>query len=234
MVSWFVMYLRTKMSVKFYRVGGSVRDQFLGIPSKDIDYAVEAKSFEEMRDVLLERGYKIFLETPEYLTIRARHPESKMTADFALCQSTKGKIGTILEDLGRRDFTVNAIAIDEDDNIIDPYNGQGDLNLRILRGVISAEDRIREDPLRALRALRFRLTKKLFFEGEILQILKSDWLPKALMEIPTERIRQELQSLFKYDTLETLDLIHTLPNELKQVIFSEVWLVPTVKKKKGH
>ncbi len=102
--------------VKIYLVGGSIRDQLLGLKSKDLDYAVEAGSYEEMRDYIKENG-KIFLETPEYLTIRA-HLKNGEPADFVLCRKDgeysdgrrpdKVTPGTLYDDLARRDFTVNA------------------------------------------------------------------------------------------------------------------------------
>lgn len=69
----------------FFEVGGAVRDKLLGVQSKDIDYAVEAESFSAMRDAVIERGGKIFLETPQYLTIRAHVPKLG-AADFVLCR----------------------------------------------------------------------------------------------------------------------------------------------------
>ena len=69
--------------VKLYQVGGSVRDHFLGVKSNDIDYAVDAgcktaaEGFAEMREYILEEDYKIFLEKPEFLTIRAFDSKSK-------------------------------------------------------------------------------------------------------------------------------------------------------------
>src|SRR5687768_11467708 len=103
--------------IRFFRVGGCVRDELLGIESKDIDFAVEADSFEAMRDAVHARCSKVFLETPEFLTIRGLDPDIG-AVDFVLCRKdgpTKDgrrpefvEPGTILDDLARRDFTVNA------------------------------------------------------------------------------------------------------------------------------
>lgn len=70
------------MTIKKYQVGGCVRDSLLGIKSKDIDYAVEAPSYEAMVSWIKERG-KIFLEKPEFLTVRA-HMVGGEPADFVL------------------------------------------------------------------------------------------------------------------------------------------------------
>src|SRR5689334_19330699 len=99
--------------VKLYKVGGYVRDQVLGLKSKDIDYAVEAESYDAMKNHLIEKGAKIYLEQPQYFTIRGKLNDED--ADFVLCRK-EGKysdgrrpdtveIGTIYDDLARRDFT---------------------------------------------------------------------------------------------------------------------------------
>lgn len=124
-------------SIKFYQVGGSVRDSFIGLKSKDIDYAVEAPSFDAMREAIKERGGEIFLETPQFLTIRANVP-GMGACDYVLCRKDGEYVdgrrpetvtaGTILDDLARRDFTMNAIAIAEDGTILDPFDGRKDIS----------------------------------------------------------------------------------------------------------
>jgi tRNA nucleotidyltransferase/poly(A) polymerase len=63
--------------MRFYEVGGCVRDQLMGLVSKDVDFAVEAPSFEAMEAELRRRGFKVYLSTPEFLTIRAQVPSSE-------------------------------------------------------------------------------------------------------------------------------------------------------------
>ena len=72
-------------NVRVFKVGGAVRDQFLNRPNKDVDFAVEAESYDVMRNYILENGGKIYLETPEFLTIRGRMPDLG-DADFVLCR----------------------------------------------------------------------------------------------------------------------------------------------------
>lgn len=229
-------------NIKFYRVGGKVRDDLLGIPSKDIDFAVEANSYEEMKEELQRRGYKIFLETPQYLTIRARDPISREAADFALCRfdgdyhdcrrPIEVSIGTIEDDLARRDFTINAMAIDEDGNFLDPHGGKEDLENKILRCVGSTHDRMQEDSLRSLRAIRFVVTKDLEFCPELWKALNSEWLPPMMEKLADERIRQELDRAFAHDTIRTMEIIHQLPKAFREAVFKTVWLCPTMKKAK--
>lgn len=141
--------------MKTYIVGGSIRDRLLGIPVNDNDYVVVGASIEEM----LKEGYlQIGTDFPVFL-----HPESQQ--EYALARSErksgKGYKGfvvqfdpgvTLEEDLYRRDLSINAMAQDEDGNIIDPYGGREDLENRILRHV---SPHFREDPLRVLRLARF-------------------------------------------------------------------------------
>ena len=141
--------------MQVYRVGGVVRDKLLGIKSKDIDWVVTGSTPEEM----ISDGYRpIGKDFPVFL-----HPESKQ--EYALARTerkiSKGYAGfnfntdpeiTIEQDLARRDLTINAIAQDEQGNIIDPFNGQQDVKDRVLRHV---SDAFVEDPVRVLRVARF-------------------------------------------------------------------------------
>lgn len=238
------------MAVKLFEVGGCVRDEILGIPSKDIDFACEADGgWDEMRQWLLDHGFTIFLETPEFLTIRAHFPKgqlfagqdmSRHTADFVLCRSdgtySDGRRpdtvtpGTIFDDLRRRDFTVNAIAKGEGGTFIDPHDGIEDIATMTLRCVGNAEERITEDALRALRAIRFRITKGFRWDDELRRVMTSQWLPRQLGTISVERIREELFKCFKADTPMTLDILcHELPPEFRDAVFANgLWLRPTL------
>ncbi len=141
--------------MKTYQVGGCVRDRLLGIEIKDIDWVVTGASVEQMQAA----GYKpIGKDFPVFL-----HPQSKQ--EYALARSER-KVGpgyrgfqvdsdpstTIEQDLLRRDLTINAIAEDEQGNIIDPYGGRADIEARCLRHVSEA---FVEDPVRVLRLARF-------------------------------------------------------------------------------
>lgn len=237
-------------SVTLYEVGGCVRDELLGVPSKDIDFAVEADSLDTMRDWLEAEGFEIFLDTPEFFTIRARFPKREWTfggrqmavttCDFVLCRKegayTDGrrpdevKMGTIRDDLARRDFTVNAIARRANGTLLDPFGGEDDLAAGTLRAVGRAEDRLREDSLRALRALRFQVTKGLTCDEELVDALCSAWLPELLAAVSTERKREELRKAFRFNTLKTFEIIAYLPRTFREAIFTDgLWLDPSLK-----
>lgn len=224
--------------VKLYEVGGCVRDELLGLKSKDVDFAVEAESFESLRAWLQAGGFNIFVEKPEFNTIRAAvpkaHPLFKRTrdADFVLCRkdgpSSDGRRpdytepGTILDDLARRDFTINAIARDVDTGaIIDPHKGAEDITSRTLRFVGDPLARIREDGLRVLRGFRFNITKRLRVDPATLDALHSDEAADMLACVSIERVREEVEKMVAFDTKQALILFSHLPYRTVDAIFRE-------------
>lgn len=224
--------------IKFYKVGGCVRDQFLGRKSKDIDFAVEAPSYEVMANEIASRG-EIFLEQPEYFTIRAKIPELG-AADFVLCRKeshyTDGRhpenvtIGTLMDDLSRRDFRANAIAIAENGEIIDPFNGQTDIANRLINTVGNPLDRFDEDRLRILRAFRFsiQLDFRIYFDviDAIYEISCRD--EEIFKGVSTDRIRDELHKMFFASTVKTLDLFQKHPKITAEIFRDRnIWLKPT-------
>lgn len=228
--------------IKYYRVGGFVRDRLLGIESKDIDYAVEAPSFDAMRADLIARGVKIFQERPEFLTIRGNHPKDG-GVDFVLCRKEgaysdgrhpdKVEAGTIFDDLARRDFTVNAMALSENDVLIDPHGGQADLEKRLLRCVGDVWKRFDEDGLRMLRAMRFCITKGFEMDGVIAMCLNDKvFFTPRLDKLPIERIHNELWKCFRHDTRQTLTWLVEF-NDLRRYLFDRtpLWLEPSLKPK---
>ncbi len=243
---------------KLYECGGCVRDAILHIKSKDIDYSVvfnntaefqsHEHAFKFLSDDLKSQGYEIFLETPDCFTIRARFPETSphkgITADFVIARkelyypsdsrTPVVELGTLHDDLIRRDFTVNSIAKDFDGNIIDLFDGIKDLNDGILRTPTDAVISLHADPLRILRAFRFHITKNLSFSDELANaICLFDY--KRLKLVSTERIREELFKMFKHSTYGSLQIFYWLRKEnpdLYNHIFTQrgISLEPTLKK----
>ncbi len=241
-------------TVVFYEVGGCVRDSLLGVPSKDIDFSVEAESYDEMRRAVVslcggdpdnaehaaEKGPFIKVDKREFVTIRGVHPKLG-GVDFVLCRkdgtyTLDGRrpdfveAGDIYDDLARRDFTVNAIARREDGTLIDPHNGQSDLAQKVLRCVGNAEKRLSEDSLRILRALRFSLTKGFALENELRCFIRSQAAADSLSRISIERIREELLKCFDFDTLATLRMLEDFWRIRAHVFGRNLKLSPTIVK----
>lgn len=240
------------MDFKFYEVGGKVRDEILGLKSKDVDY-VAVPSEELLKDVssahtmfdileeyLKEEGFEIFLVTPDCFTIRAKFPKDHKyqgVADFVMARKEIGYIpntrtpiivpGTLKDDLERRDFTVNAMAKDENGDIIDLFDGMIDLGRMVLVTPLPTQQTFDDDPLRILRAIRFSITKGFSLKTLDYYINNYDYENKMGV-VSTDRIREELHKCFKHDTMGTLDMLNDYPT-LKRYIFENklMWLKPT-------
>jgi tRNA nucleotidyltransferase (CCA-adding enzyme) len=237
--------------VEVYEVGGCVRDQLMGVRTKDVDYTVVADSYETMKSWIESHGLEIFLERPQYFTITARFPKAMtvfagrdvkgLTGDFVLARKegfySDGRhpdsveMGSLEDDLARRDFTVNAIAKDALGTLIDPFNGRRDIDNRELRCVGDPRERLSEDALRALRAVRFRVTKGFEWSQSLRAAMTSEWLPALMGSVSVERRSQELLRAFKHDTRLTMDILsHDLPPEFTDAVFTDgLWLMPTLK-----
>lgn len=238
---------------KFYEVGGKVRDEILGLQSKDVDYVAvpndnlleRYKTAHEMFVVLetylTNEKFEIFLSTPDCFTVRAKFPKDHKyqgVADFVMARKEIGYVegtrtpivvpGSLYDDLERRDFTLNALAKDDDGNIIDYFNGRKDLEDGVLRTPLETEVTFNDDPLRVLRAIRFAITKG--FSLKYLDYYINNYnYEKKMGVVSSERIREELYKCFKHDTMDTLDTLNDYPT-LKRYIFENklMWLKPTM------
>ena len=225
--------------MEIFLVGGAVRDKILGIDSKDLDYVCPV-SYSTMKNNLLSRQCEIIFEKPQFLTMKVRFPGSKNVVDFTCCRAESEYDGrrpaivehsTLIDDLSRRDFTVNAIAQKVDDNFnlieeyIDPFSGLLDIETKCLQFVGDASLRIKEDELRWLRALRFQVTKA-FIPSETTEKALQD--QKSICDLVSlERIREELYKCFKFDTLKTLEILEKYPKIWHR---EGLWFKPTFEK----
>jgi tRNA nucleotidyltransferase (CCA-adding enzyme) len=184
-----------------YFVGGFVRDQLLKIHSNDIDITTNAtpEEIEKIFDKTVATGKKygtvtVFVDNYsfEITTYRIdqdyqdhRKPERvKFSHDLA-------------EDLMRRDFTINAMAMDIEGDIIDFHDGKTDLTKRIIRAIGDPETRFKEDALRILRAIRFVAKLNFTIEEKTQKAIEKNL--KLLLEISIERIINEFEQIFAYD-----------------------------------
>jgi len=239
---------------KFYEVGGKVRDEILGLQSKDVDYVAVPKEellatvekaedmFSILESFLKEEKFEIFLVTPDCFTIRAKFPAGHKysgVADFVMARKEIGYIpgtrtpivkpGTLFDDLQRRDFTLNALAKDEDGTIIDFFGGLQALEEKTLITPLPTRETFDDDPLRILRAIRFYITKGFDISSSIYVCIKDYDYETKMGVVSTERIREELFKCFKHDTLRTIKILEEFP-DLKRYIFkgNTLWLKPTM------
>jgi len=242
---------------KIFKVGGCVRDEILGIKSNDIDFTfvldnldqTVEQGFDQMEQWMKSEGFEIFLSTPEMFTIRAKFPKNDLNAglvaDFVMARKEIGYVegtrrpilvlGSLEDDLTRRDFTLNAMAVDEDGNLIDLFDGQKDLAEGLLKTPLPASQTMMDDPLRFLRALRFSITKDFDISLDIFEAMKQpDILEKLENVVSAERIREEVFKMMKHDTVSTLELFRLteeiLPGFTKLVFGRGLWLKPTFEK----
>lgn len=229
--------------IRIFEVGGCVRDRILGVTPNDIDFAVEAPSFEAMFEFVKATTKSIFLSKPEFLTIRALTKDNE-AVDFVMCRKdgiyTDGRRpdsvepGLLIDDLSRRDFRANAIAMDQAGNFIDPFGGIKDIEDKMLRCVGNTEDRFTEDSLRILRAMRFSITKGFSLSFDIEEVFGAPhiWVPK-LASVSQERIREELFKCLKFNTAETLRFLRDRPEQWTDALFGgDLWLKPTFEERK--
>ena len=180
-------------------IGGTSRDFLLDIEILDYDFVTDATP-EEMREFLANANFvfakygcvKVKYDSfnVDITTLReeskyvdSRHPnEIKFTKDIKI-------------DSKRRDFTINAIYIDENYNIFDFYNGQSDLENKIIRMIGDPNERIQEDPLRILRAYRFATIYNLSIEKGLADSISRN--KELLSKLNKEKVKEELNKLLK-------------------------------------
>lgn len=195
--------------MKIYLVGGAVRDELLKIPVKERDYVVVGANPEDLIKqgfVGVGKSFPVFLHPQTKEEYALARTERKTAGGYHGFEFNTAKDVTLEEDLARRDLTINAMAKGPDGEIIDPYDGQKDLKLKLLRHVSPA---FVEDPVRVLRVARFAarfaslgfrvaedtmtLMQKMVKDGEIDYLVKERvWkeLQRALEEpVPAEFIR---------------------------------------------
>ncbi|MCF8143953.1 MAG: HD domain-containing protein [Deltaproteobacteria bacterium] len=167
-----------------YVVGGAVRDALLKRPIVDWDVATSAPA---------GKIKTIFRDQRQFAL---RHDTVTLVHSGAHFEVTpfRGSENDLINDLSRRDFTINAMAVDPDDmEVIDPFHGESDIRQRVLRAVGDPEERFREDPLRLLRCVR--LASELCFRIDTETITGLGKTASLLSSTAPERIRDELMKL---------------------------------------
>ena len=186
-----------------YMVGGTVRDYLMGLPLDDMDVVTDATP-EDIKKFLPDASY-VFARfgSVSYKT------EKKVKFDITTLREEKGyedarhpnKIHFVKDlsiDVKRRDFTVNALYMNSMLEVIDYVNGQEDLKNHTLRMVGNPDIRIKEDPLRIIRALRFSIDCKLNIDSELDKAIRNNI--SLLEKLNIEKIRQDIRKIKNKDS----------------------------------
>lgn len=186
-----------KSGFEAYFVGGSVRDALLGLQVSDVDIATNAypkevkRIFKKTVDVGIEHGTVMVLFQDESYEVTTFRTESTYQ-DYRRPDSVTF-VRSLKEDLKRRDFTINAFAVDETGEIRDFFNGEKDLENGLIRAVGVAEERFNEDALRMMRGVRF--SAQLDFDIEEGTLSAISYNASLLEKIAVERIQVEFIKL---------------------------------------
>nr|WP_136250228.1 multifunctional CCA addition/repair protein [Ningiella ruwaisensis] len=217
--------------MQIYLVGGAVRDTLLNRKVTERDYVVVGATPQQM----LDKGFtQVGKDFPVFL-----HPKTKEEYALARTERKKGRgyTGfecdaspdiTLEQDLMRRDLSVNAMAMDSDGKIIDPFNGQADLNKRILRHV---SDAFVEDPLRVLRVARFAARYHeygFYVHSSTLDLMRQLSQSGELADLSAPRVWQETEKALSeshpevyFTTLKSVDALKHWFAEL-----DKLWGIP--------
>lgn len=196
-----------------YIVGGYVRDYILGLESHDVDICTNAK-VKDILDIfgnnLVYSDYygNVKMISDKYnIDITTYRRDVKYNDDRR--QVEIEYVDNLMDDLDRRDFTMNTLCMNIDNTIIDVFNGRQDIENRLIRCVGNAEERIKEDPLRILRAVRFATVLDFKIEEELYDVLKKN--ANLLERLSMERIKEELTKiLVNKNAIRGLDYLRRL------------------------
>ena len=193
---------------KGYIVGGAIRDILLGLKPKDVDFTTNLP-YETLKNLFSEYNPKETGKSFGVLRIRINNIDyeiAKFREDIYGKEKKVSFVDDIKNDLARRDFTINAMAYNQKEGIIDLYNGQKDIENRIINFIGNAEERIIEDPLRVLRAFRFMSRLNFSLSENTIEAIKKQ--KDLLKNIPEERITMEFSKLLLGENIKnTLTLM---------------------------
>lgn len=186
-----------KYGFNLYLVGGTVRDYLLELPLTDLDAVSDATPEQILKFLKADDTFKRFgslkYKTADgvkfditTLRIEAEYRDNRHPSQVIFVKD-------IVKDYVRRDFTINALYMDKNLKVYDYCHGQEDLNKRVLRMIGEAEQRIKEDPLRILRAIRFTLAFNLIIDAKLEKAMQNNI--HLLNKITDAKIRSELAKI---------------------------------------
>ena len=196
-----------------YIVGGYVRDHILGIESTDIDICTNAKVkdildiFSDVNVSSNEYGAVKFITNKAKIDITTYRRDLRYNGNRRKVEMEY--VDNLIDDIQRRDFTMNTLCMSKEGNIIDVLGGRKDIEDKIVRCVGNINERINEDPLRMLRAVRFATVLGFKIEENLYEELKNN---KELLEtLSMERIKEELTKILIHkNAIKGLDYLRRL------------------------
>lgn len=210
-----------------YIVGGYVRDFLLGYESTDIDICTNAlpKNLIEIFE-----GDNISVSSYGSIKLRSNKYNVDITTYRKEISYINGKlseieyINDIETDIQRRDFTINALYMDIDGNIIDKVNGKQDINDKIIHVIGDINKKFKEDPLRLLRALRFKITLGFDLDNEIVEYIHNN--KNEIIKISNQRKKEEINKMLVsknvvdgFDYLKNLQILDLLGFSYNNLIY---------------
>ncbi len=238
-----------KAGYEAWIVGGAVRDLLLGLPSSDWDVTTNATPDQIVplfSESFYDNEYGTVKVAGKHIREQFKLGEGKINDDSLYDITTyRSESGysdkrrpdkvewgkTIEEDLKRRDFTINAIAINLRSEIVDPYNGQEDIKLKLIKAVGEPKERFEEDALRIMRAIRIGAQLGFAIEEKTLSALKDKVV--NLKEISLERIGAEVMKLLA--TVHAADGIQLMTNTgIMEIVIPELLGAKAIKQGGHH
>ena len=171
--------INKKYNLKFYIVGGALRDLFLDLKNKDIDLVTNAKSYEELKNIFISYNIPIKETGKDFLVLRIKlnNNEYEISLFRKDRDNSGGKSGTLKDDAQRRDFTINSLYYNiVNKELLDPNKeALKDLFYRILKFIGKPKERIKEDPIRMLRFYSFLIRKDLIPDKKSLKEIRGNF-----------------------------------------------------------
>jgi len=183
-----------------YIVGGYPRDKYLNIENTDIDICTNMLpiTIKENFNVTKDNGYGSLIIDNQFEMTTYRN-DTYIDSRFPKIEF----VDSLEDDLKRRDFTINTLCIDFNGNYVDKLNVISDLNNKIIKTINDADISFKEDPLRIIRALRFKIDLDFNLSNDVMKSIKEN--KKLLKKINKKRIEKEINKIKNMDKIYIID-----------------------------
>lgn len=222
--------LADEQKIDVYLVGGAVRDFILGKSNFDMDIVVVSDGIKFAKELQHELKSDSFVAWEQFGTAELGFPKLKLEVATARSEEyvkhsrkPSVKASDINSDLKRRDFTINAMAISLNSksfgNLLDPFNGKGDIEKKILKTPLNPNETLNEDPLRMLRAIRFSAQLNFDVDNEVMRAIRKE--KDRLSIVSQERITAELFKILATEK-PSIGIVGLLGSELLETVLPEM------------